>query len=358
MISRPSLFKVPGGDTVQLHETAEALRKIGVEVDFKASDAKIDYGNYQLIHFFNIIRPNVISYHLKRSSLPYVISTIFVDYSEIESKHRPWPFRLLNQLLGADGMEYIKTLARFFKNGEAILDFRYLWNGHKRSVEKVLKGAELLLPNSESELNRLKRRYRFSTPHRVVPNAVNQAFFKDQGQNEEASVRSSILCVARIEMIKNQLNLIKAVNQTSFELRLIGKAAPNHQEYYEKCKKEAGANVTFLGQLDRDEVIAEMRNAKVHILPSFFETTGLSSLEAAACGCQIIVTPRGDTKAYFQDKAHYCEPDDPKSIKHAIEKAMACENDDHLKNFVRENYRWEVTAEITHEAYQKVLESN
>ena len=73
MISRPTLFTVPGGDTVQIEQTAAALKKLGVEVDIKLADEEIEYQNYRLIHFFNIIRPNSISAHVKQSNLPYVI---------------------------------------------------------------------------------------------------------------------------------------------------------------------------------------------------------------------------------------------------------------------------------------------
>ena len=48
------------------------------------------------------------------------------------------------------------------------------------------------------------------------------------------------------------------------------------------------------------------------------ETPGLSSLEAAAMGKNIVVTTKGDTYDYFEDYAFYCEPDDIESIKNAL----------------------------------------
>src|SRR6056297_3081196 len=113
MISRPTLFSVPGGDTVQVRETAKALEKLGVEVDIKLADEAIDYQAFDLIHFFNVIRPNAIAPHVKKSNLPYVISTVFVDYSEVERKYRGGLFRLLSAILGPDSSEYLKTFARF-----------------------------------------------------------------------------------------------------------------------------------------------------------------------------------------------------------------------------------------------------
>jgi glycosyltransferase involved in cell wall biosynthesis len=59
----------------------------------------------------------------------------------------------------------------------------------------------------------------------------------------------------------------------------------------------------------------------VHVLASWFETTGLVSLEAAMMDCNVVVTKKGDTVEYFSDMAYYCEPDDINSIRNAIEKA-------------------------------------
>jgi hypothetical protein len=69
MIARPNLYSVPGGDTIQIEETASALRALEVEVDIIISGS-IDYKRYDLIHFFNIIDPEDILghsfYHLCR----------------------------------------------------------------------------------------------------------------------------------------------------------------------------------------------------------------------------------------------------------------------------------------------------
>ena len=60
-----------------------------------------------------------------------------------------------------------------------------------------------------------------------------------------------ILCVARIEGIKNQLNLIRALSGTNFHLLIIGSHSKNHKSYYEQCKAEAGSNIEFLPPTSR-----------------------------------------------------------------------------------------------------------
>lgn len=55
-ISRATLYSSPGGDTKQLEETAAGLRSMGVTVDVYLTNQPIDYTQYDLLHFFNIIQ--------------------------------------------------------------------------------------------------------------------------------------------------------------------------------------------------------------------------------------------------------------------------------------------------------------
>ena len=83
IIARSTLHTVPGGDTVQAVQTARHLKDLGVTVDVKLSNEAIDYSQYDLLHFFNIIRPADILYHSKKSGKPYVVSTISVSYTHL-----------------------------------------------------------------------------------------------------------------------------------------------------------------------------------------------------------------------------------------------------------------------------------
>src|SRR5690554_2001193 len=84
-IVRATLYQSLGGDTIQILKTAEALRKLGVKVEIGLTTDTFDYVKYDIVHFFNIIRPSDILYHFKQSRRK-VISTIFVDYTESEIK--------------------------------------------------------------------------------------------------------------------------------------------------------------------------------------------------------------------------------------------------------------------------------
>jgi len=356
MVVRKTLKSSPGGDTVQINSTAKYLRDLGLEVDICLSGESINYIDYQLIHFFNIIRPDDIIPHIKKSVLPYVVSTIYVDYYDYEKNNRKGIFGLITRIFDSDQLEYLKAIARFLINGDKINSYYYIFNGHKKSVKQVLKKARLLLPNSHNEYQRVFKSYKIANDYRKVPNAIDKHFFSDEvNANEE--FKNHVLCVGRIEGRKNQLNLIKALVNTEFNLTIIGKPSPNHLAYFEECKRvvsQAG-NVRIIEHLDHSELASIYKAAKVHVLPSWFETTGLSSLEAVAMDCNIVVTKKGDTFEYFEDMAYYCEPDNIDSIRSAVKEAFNNPVNIKLKERVLTEYIWERAAQETLEAYKFVL---
>jgi glycosyltransferase involved in cell wall biosynthesis len=353
LLSRATLFSNPGGDTIQVTRTAEYLRKLGVEAEVRLANQKINYSGYDLIHFFNIIRPADILHHAKKSGKPYVVSTIFVDYSEFEQKNSGRMRRFISRFLPFDMIEYLKVWGRFIKNGEKIGSIYYLMHGHKRSVQKVISEAAMLLPNSQNEYKRLRERYKIERPYMVVPNGIDPTVFLGIGGSPLRN-NDYVLCVARIEPFKNQLNLIKALRNTSFRLYIIGRPSVNHKKYYLACKREAGSNVQFIEYMPQKELLQYYKEAKVHALPSWFETTGLSSLESAVSGCNIVITDKGDTREYFGDFAYYCNPASLESLLNAVTMASRDPVNPAFSKYVAAHFTWEIAASKTSAVYKKI----
>lgn len=353
-VTRATLFDVKGGDTTQILETARHLEMLNVRVDIRLTNEKIDYSAYDLIHFFNIIRPADILRHTSRTDKPYVVSTVFVEYVEFEKKARSGMMRLLFNSLSADRIEFLKVLARRLRNGETVGSFRYLWWGHRKSIQYVILHAMALLPNSKNEYRRLVARYGVQHKYYVIPNAINRDLFNAPGRDQDRDQRL-IICVGRIEGIKNQLNLIRAVNGTEFKLKIIGSGTPNQQGYLKLCQQEAGANVEFVNFLPQQDLIQIYRRAKVHVLASWFETTGLSSLEAGVMGCNLVITDKGDTVEYFGDDVWYCDPENPASILSAIRSAAEAPAKQQLIDKINTLYTWKNAARKTLDAYNDVL---
>jgi glycosyltransferase involved in cell wall biosynthesis len=352
IITRSTLYSVPGGDTIQAIETARYLNDMGIIVELKLSNETINYDEYSLLHFFNLIRPADILYHSKKAAKPFVISTILVDYSEYDKHYRKGPGSLLGYF-SADNIEYIKTMARWVLGRDHLSSLSYIWKGQRKSILEILSKANRILPNSESEYQRVMGFYPSKVNYSVVPNGVDAMRF-----NYNQNIKKDdllVICVARIEGIKNQLNLIRALNNTQYKLLLIGGHSQNQQTYYDECRRIAAPNINFINHLPQDDLVAYYQQAKVHVLPSWFETTGLSSVEAAVMGCNIVITAKGDTREYFEDDAFYCDPAQPVSILTAIEKAAGAHFNEHLRQRILTKYTWANAAGQTFKAYQTAI---
>ena len=352
LITRSTLYSVPGGDTVQVRETARHLGDIGVTAEIKLAGDDIDYGRYDLLHFFNLTRPADILFHSKKAHKPFVVSTILCNYSEYDKHHRKGIGSLFSFLPG-DRIEYLKTIGRWLKGGDKLASKEYLWKGQRRSIIRILKNAGMILPNSLSEYERIAHTYPCKADYTIVPNGVDTHLF--QRDNFKGRDDKMVLCVARIEGIKNQLNLIKALNDTLFKLYLIGSYAPNQKAYYDECRNIASSNIIFIDHVPQNELVKYYQQAKVHVLASWFETTGLSSLEAAVMGCNIVITDKGDAKEYFGTNAFYCDPEEPQSILKAVETASETRYSEDLHDTILEKYTWKQAAIQTYNAYQQTI---
>jgi len=351
-ITRSTLFDVPGGDTVQVVQTARHLEQLGIIADIKLSKDKINYTDYDLLHFFNLTRPADILYHSKKSGKPFVVSTILCNYTEYDKHHRKG-VGVIFGFLPPNSIEYLKTIARWVLGKDHLASKEYLWKGQHRSITEVLQSASMVLPNSESEYSRIIKSYPCKINYAVIPNGVDQHLFKRNLSIKKDS--NLVLCVARIEGIKNQLNLIKALNNTRFKLVMIGSHAPNQKPYYDECRSIAASNITFINHIPQKELLTYYEQAKVHILPSWFETTGLSSIEGAVMGCNIVITDRGDAKEYFGHHAFYCNPGKPESIFEAVKKASESPYDENLYNLILKRYTWQQAATETLKAYKQII---
>ena len=353
-IVRSTLYSVCGGDTQQIVQTALQLQQQHIAIDIKLTNEEIDYSVYDLLHFFNVIRPADIVYHVNRSNKPFVISPILIDYTAYDKNYRKGVAGFIFQFLSANYIEYIKTIARWIKRKDHIRSRSYFWKGQKKSIEYILNKTSGILSTSAMEYDKLSEQYHSIAPNTIVPNGIDPILFSPD--NSVIKDPLMVLCVGRIEGIKNQLNLIKAVNNSKYKLVLIGNAAPNQQDYYQLCKKSAGPNVIFIDHIPQENLLEYYKKAKVHILPSWFEVCGLSSLEAAAMGCNIVITDKGFTREYFHDLALYCDPGSPENILETIDRAANLESCKQLQQRISDNYSWKQSATKTAAAYKSVLQ--
>lgn len=347
-LSRSTLFNQPGGDTLQVEQTALYLRQLGCEVEIASPNTKLDLHGFDLIHFFNLIRP-ADARLVFESDLPFVISSIYHDYSEYDAGHRGWVGKILFTLFGKFGVEYLKTIARWFNNSDNFPGWQFLLKGHKKCMQALLNRASWLISTSHQELQLIENELG-TLPKSKKINLGSEHIVSKLSKQE----RQGVICAARIEGPKNQLRLIRSLEHSNIALTLFGQAAFNQSMYFEQCKAQAGSNVRFAGRVPDDQLVEEFLKSKVHALISYYETTGLSTLEALKMGCQVVITSRGAQPEIFGDHAFYCEPEDEASILEAVKKAMASTTDH--KTWVESQFSWKKAATQISDIYKTVLE--
>lgn len=362
--TRTNLFDAPGGDMIQMLKTKEFLEKLGVQVDISL-DFEPDLKGYDVVHLFNLMEPQDIYRQMrnaKKQHKPIVLSTIYGLYTEFERKARGGLFQKLANWLSPYQIGYVKTLVKHYKERRMHKGvFQMMFKGYYGLMKEIVDNTSVFLPNSDSEMKRVEAEFNLKNYNYVsIPNAIDRSIFSEKesdGVNKFEEYKDCILCAARIEGRKSTLNLVKAVKGTDYKLVLAGNASINQKKYVEEVHKEAGDNVFFLGAVPHEDLKDLYKVAKVHALISWMETPGLSSLEAAAMDCNIVVTSKGDTYDYFGDQAFYCEPDNIPSIKEALDNAFKSLPSQVLKTKIMNEYTWERTAEKTLQGYQ-LLQKN
>ncbi|MBC7607088.1 MAG: glycosyltransferase [Burkholderiales bacterium] len=363
--TRTNLYDAPGGDMIQLLKTKEFLEKLGVEVDISL-ELEPDLTPYDLVHLFNLMEPQDIYLQLQNARKQHkkiALSTIYGLYTEFERKARGGLFQKVANVLSPYQIGYIKTLIKQYSENRFHKGvYKMLFKGYYGLMKEIVDNTAVFFPNSVSEMNRVAKEFSLKNyTFYNIPNAIDKKIFVDEAiqtaPNQFAAYQDCILCAARIEGRKSTLNLVKAVKGTNYKLVLVGKESQNQREYVKQVHAAAGDNVFFLGAISHEALRDLYKVAKVHALVSWMETPGLSSLEAAAMGCNIVVTKKGDTQDYFGDYAFYCEPDDVSSIKSALDKAFETPVNPALQQKVLNQYIWEKTADETLKGYLSLLNS-
>lgn len=329
----------PGGDATQAEQTAAELRLLGVDVDLIGGVAP-DLAGYDLVHIFNtqvIGEPVRQAIRARSWGLPIVLSPIYWN---------PSTFRTATDL---------DTTQRTDETPN---------DRAERALQQLTLGAAaILLPNSRAEAAQISATFpAVSGQVRVIPNAVDPLFATGDGARfcaeHRLTERGFVLCAGRKEALKNQLGLIRACRELGLPLVLAGQENAEAAAYIAECRALAEGNpetVLFLPNLPAAALADAYAAARVHVQPSFYETVGLSSLEAALGGCNIVATRNSGVAEYLGDVAWYCDPATTTGIVEPLAAAWAAPLNPAHGQRVAAKHTWRHAAELTLHAYEEVL---
>lgn len=371
MLGRIKLLEVGGGDKVQVENTAEELRKLGVDVDIKTG-MDFDPTKYDLIHIFQLDwTPETYLYakKAKHSNKPIILSPIHHNVEEVKKfdDEFVFDFRRISRLLFKDQFkrDTFKNIYRSIFDFEKLVPTLYtMVKGFKNTQREVLEMSEICLVQTVKEAEDLKRTFDVDIKWKKVMNGVGDPFIHQKDLKNTLEFENYILCVGRIEPRKNQLNIIKAVEKLrkeegkDFRLVFIGSISNmKHFEYnslFNSLVKEHDWITHVRFGVNYQNIPSFYKYAKVGVSASWFETTGLTSLEALYCGTNAVAAGMR-AREYLGSYASYCEPDDVDSIKEAIKKEYYAKRPK-LSESVKEEYTWENAAKQTLEVYKEVLD--
>jgi len=120
-------------------------------------------------------------------------------------------------------------------------------------------------------------------------------------------------------------------------------------------------HVLMPGYIPQEDLVAVYNLAEVVAFPSFYESFGLISVEANACGCPVVVSRTGGAPEAAGDAALYVDPTDEVGIGKAILRVLT---DAELRNNLIEKglqnakrFSWEKTARQTLDVLESVGQS-
>lgn len=307
----PWAFETPGGGEIQLLKYEEYAKQAGLDIQrFDPWTKQIKVHNTEKpdgFHYFSCMGGSIpICNYVKSQGIPLIVSSSL------------W---LTEQDL------HLYPIAE---------------------ITHQLNLADKIVTNGDIESDQISNllnidRSRFVTIRNACdPDFLNQVP-KEIFKQRFAIDKPFVLCIGNIEPRKNQLNLIKSVQQTELDLILIGHI--RDEVYAQKCWDEAGAETRYIGSIQHEDPILKsaLSAASIFCLPSTLETPGLAALEAGAVGTPLIVTRHGSTKEYFHELADYCEPNDVAGLRDLIinrfqnNETQRCEA---LRTHIKNNLTW------------------
>ena len=370
MLVRFGLLNGSGGDRIQIENTASELRKLGVNVDI-SSGLKQRYSEYDVVHVFQLDWKPETYFYVKDAvdaGVPVVLSPIHHNVAEVKrfDDEYVFDFRRFSKYLFKNQFhrDTFKNIYSSFFDFQKLKPTLYsVFLGLKNMQRASLKKSSYVLVQTELEAKDLKDTYNVNFKWKKIPNGVSANFLDANFHySNMLGISDYVVCVGRIEPRKNQLNVIKAVEMLRQETRrdihlvLVGsKHSTKHFEYNMRFEMAIKAKpwIHHLPAVPYQEMPSIYHYAKVGVSASWFETTGLTSLEALFCSANAVASG-ARAREYLGANASYCDPGDVATIKEAIKKEYFAPRPV-IEEAIRKEYTWSTAAEKTLEVYKEVL---
>ncbi len=166
-------------------------------------------------------------------------------------------------------------------------------------------------------------------PVQLVSNGVDISAFQPSSEsNTDPDSIPTILFVGHLSRRKGVLDLLEASQRleaagVAHHLLLAGGIPDEGDADRDAINQAVTASTELLGPVDPSDMPGMYRTADVFCLPSWWEATPLSVLEAMASGLPIVATSVGDIESMVGDAGWLVSPQQPEALTHALRSALS-----------------------------------
>jgi glycosyltransferase involved in cell wall biosynthesis len=270
-----------GGAQIQIEQTKAALEKVGLEVEFLRWWDDTQTGDI-LQHFGRV--PSSLLRLAQEKGMKVVIVDLLTQQGS-RSRAR---------------LSFQRTVTRTIeRTWPKMITASFNWDSYRL--------ADACVANTAWEKHLMT--YLFGAPPEkvhVVPNGVEEIFL-----NSPPVERGRwLVCTATITPRKKVLELAQAAVAARTPLWVLGKAYSESDEYARKfvqLARQHPETIRYEGAVSDRKKLAEIyRAARGFVLISTMETRSLSSEEAAACQCPLLLSDLPWARSVFGEQATYC----------------------------------------------------
>jgi glycogen synthase len=174
------------------------------------------------------------------------------------------------------------------------------WRRYARLVRDAFDRAAMVVAPTQALLDELAAVYGELPPARVIPNGRRLAAPTLERQDR------LVVSAGRLwDRAKNAALTARAAEAIDGRVVLIGPGDV--------------PRVECLGWLDHQEVIRWFARASVFVEPARYEPFGLAALEAALCGCALVLGDIPSLREVWGEAATFVSPDDADALAYAVE---------------------------------------
>lgn len=181
------------------------------------------------------------------------------------------------------------------------------WNCYRDEVRRGITAADFVVAPTQAMLAEFDRLYGPLPASHTIYNGRDAVNFSP------AAKMPFILAAGRLwDDAKNITALNAVATRLSWPVRLAG------DDCHPDGNRVPHADVELLGKLSETEIAAYMAQAAIYALPARYEPFGLSVLEAALCGCTLVLGDIPTLREVWGEAAVFVAPADDDNLQRTL----------------------------------------